>query len=450
MANSFIPKSSINLISKGIDEIFEDLKRRLLGSFYSQNPFDNNNKYLSLPGVYTSAFISGGSKKTPNPQNIQNLAVSVESYINSIKEKFKAKTFTEIEQQLTEAPPENFEELLNESLAGIFDKAQGEAKQVIDTELHRAKTIGVNDSVEEFARDEGDTDPTVYALTRMDNKVCVHCKELYEHEDKTPRVYKLSELSSAFYDKKSPSAVLPPVHPNCLLNGDARVITKKGFVPIKMITIGDEVLTHKLRWKKVINTLNWYTKSYSEEYYKVAFIGKNSYEISVTPEHKLLTPDGFQEVRNIKKPVVMVAHHKCKICDSERKANYPGYFCTSECRDIFLSNPVKFAGDMLETDEYILKEVKVSISRYPDTLPSMLYDITVEDDHSFICNGIVSHNCRCLLLYLPKGYKVLPGGKLEYVDFEYDEYEKQKVLKKNLADLAKLWHHDCNHEQTKF
>ncbi len=449
MANSFIPKSSITLISKGIDEIFEDLKRRLLGSFYSQDSFNSNNKYLSLPGIYTSAYVSGGSRKTPNPQNIQNMASSVESYINSIKEKFKAKTFTEIEQQLSESPTEEFEQKLNDSLAEIFDKAQVEAKQVIETELHRAKTIGVNDSVVDFANEQGDNDPTVYALTRMDNKVCKYCKELYEQTDGTPRVYKLSELSSAFFDKKNPSAVLPPVHPNCILNGDARILTKKGYIPIKMVTVGDEVFTHKMRWKKVINTLSWYTRSYSDEYYKVSFSGKNSYELSLTPEHKLLTPDGFQEVKNINNGVVMVLHQKCKICDNFRKAQYPGYFCSNECRDAMLQDPVKYATNMLKNEDYVQKEVKVTISKLPETLPTLLYDITVEDDHSFICNGIVNHNCRCLLLYLPKGYKILPGGKLEYIDEDYDEWEKQKVLKKNLADLAKLWHHDCSHEHTK-
>lgn len=446
MANSFIPKSSVNLISKGIDSIFEDLKKRLLGSFYTQGIFDAHNKSLSLPGIYVSSYISGGSRKTPDTQNIQNLATSTESYIDAISAKFKAKTFAEIEQQLSEAPEADFEQMLNDALAAIFDKAQSEAKQVIETELHRAKTIGINDSVTEFAKEQGDDDPTVYALTRMDAKVCKFCKDLYEHTDGTPRVYKLSELSSAFFVKKTKEAVLPPVHPNCILNGDARVITKKGYVPIKMITIGDEVLTHKLRWKKVTNTLSWYTKPYSDEYYKVSFPGKHSYEVSVTPEHKFLTPDGFQEIRNIKKPVIMVAHQKCKICDKERVSKYPGYFCSNECRDALLDNPVKYANNMLAKEEFILKELPVSISRHPDTLPSMLHDITVEEDHSFIVNGMVSHNCRCLLLYLPKGYTVLPGGKLEYIDQDYDEYEKQGALRKNLDDLAKLWHHDCEHE----
>lgn len=447
---SFLPKTSMNLISKGIDSIFDDLKQRLLGSFASKQDFlNNNNKYLSLPGIYTSAYISGGSRKAPDSQKLSNLSASVESYINSISEKFKARTFAEIEQKLSETNLEDFEQSLNNTLIEIFDKAQGEAKRVIETELHRVKTIGVNDSTVEFAKEQGDDDPTLYFLTRMDAKVCRYCKEMYEHSDGTPIVYKLSELSGAFFDRKNPTATLPPVHPHCLLNGDARVITKKGYTPIKLITIGDEVLTHNLRWRKVINTLNWYTKPYVEDYYKVVFRGRNSYEINVTPDHKLLTSEGFQEVKNIKNSKVMVLHTKCTVCDDLRKCNYPGYFCSNTCRDTFLEDPVTYADKILEKEEFVLKEVEVIISKFPDTLPTMLYDITVDEDHSFVVNGIISHNCRCLPLYLPKNYTVLPGGKLEYVDENYDEYDKQKALRKNLDDLAKIWYHDCDEHSFK-
>jgi very-short-patch-repair endonuclease len=55
-----------------------------------------------------------------------------------------------------------------------------------------------------------------------------------------------------------------------------------------------------------------------------------------------------------------------------------------------------------------------------------LYDITVEDDESFVVNGIISHNCRCHLTFMPKSMGFSSDGKITWKKFGHDEYEFQK------------------------
>lgn len=46
----------------------------------------------------------------------------------------------------------------------------------------------------------------------------------------------------------------PQYHTNCFVNGAAKIYTSKGWIKIRDVKIGDLVLTHKGRFRKVINT----------------------------------------------------------------------------------------------------------------------------------------------------------------------------------------------------
>ncbi len=454
MPKHTLPDSSRKLIANSIQQIFDKLKIRLLGPF-SQSTSSvvehvTHNKTVSLPGVYINAYQSGKSTKTPDHNQIQSLASVTDQHIQATAEKFKANTFATIEQKLRDASDKvdyDFETDLNDALLDIFDSASTSTKQILETELHRTKSIAVTDSAVEFAKEQGDDNPTLFFLTRMDARVCKICKGMYEHSDQTPVLYKQSELSHSYYDKDSQDPVYPPnAHPNCLLNGDARVLTDKGYVPVKLLKTGDLVLTHKNRYKPILGTLSWYTTPYKSDYYSVN-INHNAYGINITPDHALLTSDGFKPIKDIKDSKVMTLQKKCSICDKYTLASHPTYFCGPVCRDKFLEDPIALSKQLVQNPDYVLRESVAQISHHPSTLPTMLYDITVDVDHSFVVNGIVSKNCRCLALYLPRGTKVLPGGHMEYVGDDYDQYEEQRGLKKTVLDLAAFFNHECDHDK---
>ncbi len=264
MKKAFLPESTKKTIVNGIDVLFESLKQRLLGSFYSPKiKIDNltHDKLLSLPGLYTSAYLDAAPNNRPTASTVQALADVAESYINSSAEKTKANAMANVNNALKDAFSNkdfNYEKVLNNALVDVFDQAHGEVKKVVETELHRAKTIGLQEGILDVMQSQGIDDPTVAFLTRKDAFVCKFCKSFFLQPDGvTPRVYKLSELSSGYLNKKSPKPVLPPVHPNCFLHGEGRVYTQKGFKKIRNVSFQDKVYTHVMRWRSVVNTLNY-------------------------------------------------------------------------------------------------------------------------------------------------------------------------------------------------
>jgi len=70
----------------------------------------------------------------------------------------------------------------------------------------------------------------------------------------------------------------------CFLAG-AQVRTHSGEKPIEEITVGDEVLTHQGRWRRVYHTM---TRPYHGNIYNIRFYGDSRRKLQVTAEHPLL------------------------------------------------------------------------------------------------------------------------------------------------------------------
>jgi Fe-S cluster assembly protein SufB len=70
----------------------------------------------------------------------------------------------------------------------------------------------------------------------------------------------------------------------CFLAG-ARVRVRGGEKPIEQIQVGDEVLTHKGRYRRVYNTMR---RSYSGMIYNIKYFGDSRQMLRVTEEHPLL------------------------------------------------------------------------------------------------------------------------------------------------------------------
>jgi very-short-patch-repair endonuclease/polyhydroxyalkanoate synthesis regulator phasin len=74
--------------------------------------------------------------------------------------------------------------------------------------------------------------------------------------------------------------------------------------------------------------------------------------------------------------------------------------------------------------QYFYKPLKINKLEYGQASMQKLYDLTVEDDESFVVNGIVSHNCRCSLAELPTGWG-FKNGFVSFVSLDHDEYKEQ-------------------------
>lgn len=165
---------------------------------------------------------------------------------------------------------------------------------------------------------------------------------------------------------RKPWWVAIPMHPNCLCHKSAPVYTSKGYMKIGDIKIGDYVLTHKGRFKKVTYTF----RGEYNEYYEVWFkYGKSKRKLVVTEEHPFLTQRGWVKA--------------CKLKTNDKLKSL-----IFKCKNKILKNHTKEYNFDFTNIISIEKKIRKS-NMHKET-----YNLEIEDDNSFIVDGIVVHNCR--------------------------------------------------------
>lgn len=146
-----------------------------------------------------------------------------------------------------------------------------------------------------------------------------------------PKVFTLSELrangTNVGQKQKNWKPTLGPVHPFSITDGKTAVLTDNGWKPIKDINVGDMVLTHKGRFKRVLSTLKNYPCPYTQESHKLTYtIYYNHFnrkepddvvKMTFTGDHKLLTQRGWVMVKDlVVTDKLYKLLKKCVICDS--------------------------------------------------------------------------------------------------------------------------------------
>lgn len=204
-------------IEKIINDLFYNLKARLLGRFFSGpriyfevlgsvNPLD------TLEGVYnyTYTMLYGPGAK-PSKKRAKQLSQITGNYI----EAERLKTINKIMMGIEKA--KDFDEV-KEEIDKYVGKATSYVKKLVNTEVRHVQANAEREGIEKLGASISVDDPTVCKLGVVDKKLCKCCKKLWHTEDNihVPKVYKLSELKDGYNDNhKSPTATIGPTHPHC-------------------------------------------------------------------------------------------------------------------------------------------------------------------------------------------------------------------------------------------
>lgn len=258
-------------------------------------------------------------------------------------------------------------------------------------------------------------------FTVLDN-ACESCRKLYlkdpDDPDSEPIVFKLKDVIANGNNIGRKVAdwkpTIAPIHPYCFNSSATKIYTSKGWKNISEINIGDLVLTHKGRFRKVTNVI---THPYSGEdvyhlYYK--FPGKFKSKCRkvkfITGNHPILTKDGWKRVDELKiKDTIYIPSLKCKECGRFmplgvlNESLYKKQLCF-DCVDRMSS--IEHGGEVFEelrrifnnhSGNYGLIGVRLHAVKKvkKNYFCNLLYNISVEEDESYIADGIVVHNCRC-------------------------------------------------------
>lgn len=155
------------------------------------------------------------------------------------------------------------------------------------------------------------------------------------------------------------------------------ITTSDGLKPIEQVDIGDEVLTHKGRYRKVVTPM----VNHAEDYYEI--VTKTGFSTFVTGNHPMYVFD-FSDVTNFEPRWVNVE-------DLDANIHYivNGYVQNSDgsrLRDIYA---IDYSCAYMRG--HFVSEIR-TINHINE--PTTVYNFEVDEDNSYVANGLVAHNCQ--------------------------------------------------------
>lgn len=158
---------------------------------------------------------------------------------------------------------------------------------------------------------------------------CEHCRRLYltdpDDPNSEPIVFKLKDIIANGNNIGRKTAdykpTIAPIHPYCFNSPATKILTSRGWKNISEIKIGDLVLTHKGRFKKVTNVIKH--KYNGENLYNLYYDFPNNRVKHnkcrkvryITGNHPVLTKQGWKRVDELKiKDTLYIQGLKCDVC----------------------------------------------------------------------------------------------------------------------------------------
>lgn len=205
---------------------------------------------------------------------------------------------------------------LKTRLFDIVDDRGRDWYRVAQTEINNSIQHGIYREINEKAGNEQ------LVFKRPAPDACPYCKKLYLDDEGMPKIFKLKDLADSNFGLKAKDwkPTIGSVHPYCFTDGRVEIFTVDGWRKIKDIKVGDKVLSHKGKFKKV----TWIMPSRrlrGEEVVRFRVSDKtktselNTY-MKVTADHKFLTKDGWVAARDLDGKKVLCLSKKCKECGS--------------------------------------------------------------------------------------------------------------------------------------
>ncbi len=125
----------------------------------------------------------------------------------------------------------------------------------------------------------------------------------------------------------------PPLHPNCITDGNVPVFTSKGWKPIRDIKEQELVLTHKGRFRKVTKAIH---SVYGAGTTKITF-GKASRDLTVTDDHPILVGGKWVAAKDVKRgDALSILGQPCARCGKMTMWNMK--YCSHTCLSLDITD----------------------------------------------------------------------------------------------------------------
>jgi len=339
-------------ISSIIDTLFSEMTKDFLG-------FNPKNKRISKQNNnLVKLFLTGLGSENINTEErniLKTILSSTYDYVDSIRSKTKARINSRLsglendyKKRETPISSNKIRAIIGEELS----TAGSSMLLTVNSEATKIRNISTAMKIEKIANSKGESDPYVFFIVTLDERTAREPeKTLHIIKGTTiPRVWRLSEITGGHYKKGDKTPAMLP-HPNCFIgHQNIKIFTENsGYKNIKDIKIGERVLTHTGKFKKVLGNLevlekNKYKGDIVEiEYMSMGSRGEQKHKLKVTPDHEFKTNRGWVQAKNLKNTdKFLELHIKCGSCDAlvkprpkvlkkGRVENLDGYFCSQKC-----------------------------------------------------------------------------------------------------------------------
>lgn len=165
-----------------------------------------------------------------------------------------------------------------------------------------------------------------------------------------------------------------PAHPNCLTDCNSKVFTYDGWKTIKDVKAGDLVLTHKERYRRVTQLHR--TPVLGSDTIRFNVCGTNEMGLPVTPDHPVLVNGGWALAKDMK-----------------------------------VGDDVKYLVRSFGGNHEFANMPVTHVEQSGVDDPMILYNLSVDEDESYVANGFAVHNCRCVAIpvlpeHVPRGTRI--------------------------------------------
>ena len=219
MAVITLTKGSVKTIEKAVDRLFDRIKGRALGpDFFKYNGdkkiYIGYKPAYSLPGLYRTSAMSEDVE--PNERVLNGLVKVASGYLDAERERVKSKVIHAVNAWLLTNPTASAETVLSGELAPVWKETLDNVGKIIDTESTAARNMGTLEGVSQIAAARGIDDPNVFFIVVRDKHLCEECSRIHLMPDgKTPRVFKMSELSGGYHKRGDDTPCVGGLHPYC-------------------------------------------------------------------------------------------------------------------------------------------------------------------------------------------------------------------------------------------
>jgi hypothetical protein len=261
---------------------------------------------------------------------------------------------------------------------GLFRRYNHWAERIVRTEGLHAYNVQHQTALEEADRQDPGYSKRWDAAA--DRRLCELCAELDG---------KVVELDGVFVrDRQGRDIPHPPRHPNCFPAGTL-VRTPSGDRPIETIAVGDLVLTHRGRWRRVLALSRQVATGH------LVTLHRGGDVLRATPNHPIATPRGWIAAEELDPRGAEVWVLERVVLETDDGQRDGGLAAQVEVDHLLFGkrDARRSMGAVVAGHRYRLLSVRVG--RKPFVGP--VYNFQVDEDESYIANGFIVHNCRCAL-----------------------------------------------------